>query len=149
MEKGAIYCRDNVWFRMENVIKLGIASFAKDRSSTYITSEVERGEYVLVIEIPLDKMIYIDKCLKNYFKSYNIYKGGGTEFYNRCIIELVELYLQKLNIEYKVLSEEEINLMNRCERVRNIPNVDNVKKAFNQLKIKHIIQNYKIKRSKK
>lgn len=149
MEKGAIYCRDNVWFRMENVIKLGIASFAKDRSSTYITSEVERGEYVLVIEIPLDKMIYIDKCLKNYFKSYNIYKGGGTEFYNRCIIELVELYLQKLNIEYKVLSEEEINLMNRCERVRNIPNIDKIKKIFNQLKIKSIIQKYKIKQSKK
>jgi hypothetical protein len=149
MEKGAIYCRDNLWFRMENVIKLGIASFAKDRSSTYITSEVERGEYVLVIEIPLDKMKYIDKCLKNYFKSYNIYKGGGTEFYNRCIIDLIELYLQKLNIEYKVLNEEEINLMNRCERVRNISNVDKIKKIFNKLKIKNIIQKYKIKRTKK
>jgi len=149
MEKGTIYCRDNVWFRMENVIKLGIASFAKDRSSTYITSEVERGEYVLVIEIPLDKMKYIDKCLKNYFKSYNIYKGGGTEFYNRCIIDLIELYLQKLNIEYKVLNEEEINLMNRCERVRNISNVDKIKKIFNKLKIKNIIQKYKIKRTKK
>jgi hypothetical protein len=62
------------------VIKMGIASFAKDRSNTYITCEVERGEYIYVIEIPLDKMKILDKCLKSFFR-YNIYKGGGTEFY--------------------------------------------------------------------
>jgi len=147
--KGTIYLRDNPWYKMENVIKMGIATFAKDRSNTYITGEVERGEYICVIEIPLDKMKVIDKCLKHYFKSFHIYKGGGTEFYDRCIIDLIELYFKNINIPYKILTKEEINLMNRCERVRNIPNVDKVKKAFNQLKIKNIIQNYKIKRSKK
>lgn len=146
--KGTIYLRDNSWYKMENVIKMGIATFAKDRSNTYITGEVERGEYICVIEIPLEKMKVIDKCLKHYFKSLHIYKGGGTEFYNRCIIDLIEPYFKNINIVYKVLTKEEINLMNRCERVRNIPNVDNVKKAFNQLKIKNI-QNYKIKQSKK
>jgi predicted helicase len=147
--KGTIYLRDNVWYKMENVIKMGIATFAKDRSNTYITGEVERGEYICVIEITLDKMKFIDKCLKHYFKSFHIYKGGGTEFYDRCIIDLIEPYFKNINIPYKILTKEEINLMNRCERVRNIPNVDKVKKAFNQLKIKNIIQNYKIKRSKK
>lgn len=147
--KGTIYLRDNTWYKMENVLKMGIASFAKDRSNTYITGEVERGEYVCVIEIPLDKMVFIDKCLKHYFKSYHIYKGGGTEFYNRHIIDLIEPYLKKINIVYKVLNKEEINLMNRCERVRNIPNVDKVKNAFNQLKIKDIIQKYKVKRNTK
>jgi predicted helicase len=147
--KGTIYLRDNVWYKMENVIKMGIATFAKDRSNTYITGEVERGEYICVIEITLDKMKFIDKCLKHYFKSFHIYKGGGTEFYDRCIIDLIEPYFKNINIPYKILTKEEINLMNRCERVRNIPNVDKVKKSFNQLKIKNIIQNYKIKRSKK
>ena len=147
--KGTIYLRDNAWYKMENVIKMGIATFAKDRSNTYITGEVERGEYICVIEITLDKMKFIDKCLKNYFKSFHIYKGGGTEFYDRCIIDLIEPYFKNINIQYKILTKEEINLMNRCERVRNIPNVDKVKKVFNQLKIKNIIQNYKIKRSKK
>ena len=147
--KGTIYLRDNAWYKMENVIKMGIATFAKDRSNTYITGEVERGEYICVIEIPLDKMKFIDKCLKHYFKSFHIYKGGGTEFYDRCIIDLIEPYFKNINIPYKILTKEEINLMNRCERVRNIPNVDKVKKSFNQLKIKNIIQNYKIKRSKK
>jgi len=147
--KGTIYLRDNAWYKMENVIKMGIATFAKDRSNTYITGEVERGEYICVIEITLDKMKFIDKCLKHYFKSFHIYKGGGTEFYDRCIIDLIEPYFKNINIPYKILTKEEINLMNRCERVRNIPNVDKVKKSFNQLKIKNIIQNYKIKRSKK
>ena len=147
--KGTIYIRDNAWYKMENVIKMGIATFAKDRSNTYITGEVERGEYICVIEITLDKMKFIDKCLKHYFKSFHIYKGGGTEFYDRCIIDLIEPYFKNINIPYKILTKEEINLMNRCERVRNIPNVDKVKKVFNQLKIKNIIQNYKIKRSKK
>jgi hypothetical protein len=147
--KGTVYLRDNTWYKMENVIKLGIATFAKDRSNTYITGEVERGEYICVIEIPLDKMKFIDKCLKQYFKSFHIYKGGGTEFYDRCIIDLIELYFKDINIQYKILTKEEINLMNRCERVKNIPNVDKVKKVFNQLNIKNIIQNYKIKQSKK
>jgi superfamily II DNA or RNA helicase len=147
--KGTIYIRDNAWYKMENVIKMGIATFAKDRSNTYITGEVERGEYICVIEIPLDKMKIIDKCLKHYFKSFHIYKGGGTEFYDRCIIDLIEPYFKNINIPYKILTKEEINLMNRCERVRNIPNVDKVKKAFNQLNIKNIIQTYKIKRIEK
>ena len=140
--KGTIYFRDNVWYKMENVIKMGIASFARDRANTYITGEVERGEYVSVIEIPLDKMRVIDKCLKNYFKEYNVYKGGGTEFYNRIIIDLIEPYLKTLNIDYKVLTKEEINLMNRCDRMRNI---DSVKRIINQINIKNIIQKYKDK----
>jgi superfamily II DNA or RNA helicase len=140
--KGTIYLRDNAWYKKEHVIKMGIASFAKDRSNTYITGEVERGEYVSVIEIPLDKMRTIDKFLKNYFKEYNIYKGGGTEFYDRSIIGFIEPYLNLLNIDYKVLTPEEILLMNRCERIRNIPNVDKVKTFFNKLKKKDI-QKYK------
>ena len=143
--KGTIYLRDNAWYKMENVIKMGIASFAKDRSSTYITSEVERGEYIYVIEIPLDKMKILDKCLKSFFRSYNIYKGGGTEFYNRCIIDLIEPYLKKINIEYHVLTKEEINVMNRCDRIRNILNSGKVKDIF----IKNIIQKYRNKRENK
>ena len=151
--KGTIYLRDNAWYKTENVIKMGIATFAKDRSNTYITGEVERGEYICVIEIPLDKMKLIDKSLKHYFKTFHIYKGGGTEFYNRYIIDLIEPYFKNINIPYKILTKEEINFMNRHERVRNIlnviPNVDKVKKVFNELNLKNIIQTYKIKRSKK
>ena len=60
---GTIYLRDNTWYKRVNVIKMGITSFAKDRSTTYITGEVE---------IPLDKMNILYKYLKLYFKAYNI-----------------------------------------------------------------------------
>ena len=143
--KGTIYFRDNAWYKMENVIKMGISSFVKNRSNGYITGEIERGEYIYVIEIPLDKMKILDKCLKMYFKSYHIYRGGGTEFYNRCIIDLIEPYLQNLNMEYRIFTKEEIQLLNRCERVTNIPNVNKVKNIFNQLNVNHIIEKYKIK----
>jgi predicted helicase len=148
--KGSIYLRDNEWFANRNVIKMGIASYAKDRNSTYITSEPLAGEYLVVIEIPLDKMRVIDKYLKLYFKSYNVYHtGSGTEFYNRCIVSLIEPYLKKLNVEYKVLTKEEIELMNRCERLMNIPNIDIIKSAFNKINLRDIIQQFKNKRINK
>lgn len=131
---GTIYLRDNEWFRMKNVIKLGIATFAKDRSSTYITGEVERGEYICVIEIPLEIMTKLDKCLKTYFKRYHVYYGGGTEFYKRDIIGLVELYLQKINVPHKVLTREEIEAMNRSERIQHLP-------TFVKNMIKRLVRN--------
>ena len=146
--KGIIYLRDNEWFEIRSVIKLGVSSFAKDRSSTYITGEPERGEYIYAIEIPLDKMKLLDKSLKSYLKSYHIYKGGGTEFYNKCIIDLIEQYLQKTTIQYKILTKDEILLMNRNERVKNMLYVDKVKKLFNQINLQKTIQKYKDKKNK-
>lgn len=149
MVKGFIYLRDNNWWQKENVIKMGITTFAKDRNNTYITSEIERGEYICLIEISLDKMKILDKVLKTYFKVYNIYKGGGTEFYDRCIIDLLVPYLNDTNITFKVLTIDEINSMNRCERIRNLPNIEIVKKLINTINIKNIIKQYKSKRAKK
>ena len=145
--KGTIYLRDNAWYKMENVIKMGISSTVKSRNTAYITGEIERGEYILIVEIPLDKMRILDKCLKTYFKSYHVYKGGGTEFYNRCIIDLIEPYLQQINMEYKILTKEEINITNRSERVSNIPNINKVKQIFNQLNVQNVIQKYKTKKT--
>ena len=146
ISKGFIYLRDNNWWLRENVIKMGISTFAKDRNNTYITSEIERGEYICLIEISLDKMKILDKFLKTYFKPYNIYKGGGTEFYDRNIIDLLVSYLNTINVNFKVLTQDEINSINRCERIRNLPNIDNIKSIFNKIKIKNIIQQYKNKR---
>jgi superfamily II DNA or RNA helicase len=147
-ETGTIYLRDNAWYKMENVIKMGIASFAKDRNNTYITGEVERGEYICVIEIPLDKMKILDKVFKSYFKEYNIYKGGGTEFYNRCITELIEPYLKKINIEYKILTSDEILLMNRCERIKNMQNINKIKNIINKVNVCEFINKLKANKIK-
>jgi superfamily II DNA or RNA helicase len=149
MMKGFIYLRDNNWWQKENVVKMGITTFAKDRNNTYITSEIERGEYICLIEISLDKMKILDKVLKTYFKVHNIYKGGGTEFYDRCIIDLLVPYLNDTNITFKVLTKDEMNSINRCDRIKNLPNIEIVKKLLNTINIKNIIKQYKSKRAKK
>jgi len=144
-QKGAIYFRDNEWYKTENVVKMGVSSSLIDRSNTYITGEIIRGEYIYVIEIPLDKINIIDKMTKNYFKQYNIYKGGGTEFYNICIIELIEPYLKQTKLDYRVLTTDEINLLNRTIKIRNIPNLNKVKQFINQISIKTISEKYREK----
>ena len=130
---GNIYIRDNPWYRTENVVKLGIATNAKDRTGPYITGEVIRGEYLIVVEIPLDKLTEVDKKLKIHFKKYNIYKGGGTEFYDRCILNLLVQYLKTLNIECNVLSPTQIENMERVLRNQQFENIDQTikNKLFN------------------
>jgi predicted helicase len=131
--KGIIYIRNNIWYETENVVKLGITSSAKDRNNTYITGEVKSGYYMLVIKIPIEKMRLLDKLLKQYFTPYHIYKGGGTEFYDRSIINLIEPYLRKLNIIFRVLTKDEIDKMERIERL-----ISKIKQIFNQINFKKI-----------
>ena len=147
--KGTIYLRDTEWYRAKNVIKMGITSNPKDRSSNYITGEVERGEYILVVEIPLEKMKPIDDLLKYKFRNYHIYYGGGTEFYDRSIYNLVVPYLQTLNIEYKVLSKEEIDIMERCARIKNMKKIDQIKKIINQINFASFIEKLKYNKQMK
>ncbi len=118
---GYIYLRDNLWFQHENVIKLGVSKNIINRGSGYITGEVIRGKYILVIEIPLEFQHDIDLKMKDYFDPYHVNKGGGTEFYQREIIHLVVDFIQHVNIQYKVLSENEIDLLERsCENYSRI-----------------------------
>jgi hypothetical protein len=93
---GFVYLRDNDWFRTENVIKMGIATNIRSRESTYITGEIKRGKFIKVFQVPDIKLCIIDKCLKRYFKDYLVYRGGGTEFYDRRVIDLIEPYLMKM-----------------------------------------------------
>lgn len=115
--KGYIYLRDNKWFQHENIIKLGVSKDIINRGSVYITSEFIRGKYILVIEIPHEILHDIDIKMKRHFKPYHVYKDGGTEFYKRDIIDLVVLFIQSSSISYKVLSEYEMDLLERTTRI--------------------------------
>ena len=113
--KGTIYIRDNELCKFKNIYKLGIASFAKNRDDAYTTYEHQRGEFIFIVEIPLNIMRLVDKHLKTYLKPYNNYiLFGGTEYYNRCIIDLIIPALDEYKktcyeqFEYKILTKEEI-----------------------------------------
>jgi predicted helicase len=126
---GFIYLRNNEWYKSKNIIKMGISYNIRNRESTYKTSEPIAGEYIFVIEILSNKidLSILDKYLKNNFKSNNIYFDSGTEFYNYEIKNDIEPYLKTLDIDYKVLTKEEIYLINLNNRLDNLNNRLNIK----------------------
>lgn len=140
--KGSIYIRDNEWWKKENVYKMGKADFAKDRESPYITGEPIRGEYVLILEMPYNKikMRLIDNLLKQHFQYLNVNKGGGTEFYERCIKDEIIPFLDKMKIEYVIKDVDDINRKIRKHHIQN-----KMKKLFKTYK-KSLIQLSKSKK---
>jgi hypothetical protein len=123
--KGIIFLKSNIWYEMENVIKIGFTNSMKEKNNFYITNNINREKNILLIEISLKEIVVIEKLLKNNFKQYHIYKSDRTNFYNRCISELIEPYLKSLNIEYKIL------LRNKNHNIIKDKQITNIKKILN------------------
>ncbi len=119
---GYIYIRTNESYDKYNAYKLGKASNIKDRENAYITGDIKRGKYILIIELSKGKENIIEKYLEYKFKSdgLHVYYNGGTEFYNKKIIDLIIPYLNELNLEYRILTDNEINSLNRTNRLNKI-----------------------------
>lgn len=125
-----IYLRTNDWHDLtgklynlaENLIKIGVTTNLTERASVYKTSEYKLGKYVYVIQIPANKMHYLDCKIKYRFDFCNRYAGGATEMYDSIINGVpistyIVRFLQQLNIEHSVLNPEEIaNLNERVKR---------------------------------
>ena len=142
---GYIYLRDNEWYEQRNVIKMGIASHARNRDNTYITGEIKRGYYRQLIEIPHSSLKFVDNLLKYHFKKYNILFDGGTEFYDRCILDnnMIIDFLNSIIISYRILSQDEIDKMKYFNYdINNKLQTENI----NVHKIKHIINSIDIKK---
>ena len=124
-DTGYIYIRIHESYDIYGACKLGKASNIPDRDSTYATGEIKRGSFIKVFE--MDNIGMIEQQLQQYFNEYNIYYDGGTEFYKKDIIELIEPYFIKNNIKYKSLSKDEIDKLLRKER----SNDNNIHKDIN------------------
>jgi len=116
---GYIYLRHHESYDVDNVYKMGKTNNIPERDGVYITSELKRGNFIDVYEVPIEELDNIDQLLKNEFHKLNVYKGGGTEFYKTKIQSLIEPFINKLGIEYRKLSNQEISDLVRCNRIRN------------------------------
>jgi len=138
MNYGYIYIRIHESYDKYNVCKLGKTTNLIERNSTYKTGEVECGIYKLVIKMSKNKLDIIERLLQNYFKTlnYHYYLNGGIEFYKKDIISLIIPYLKTLNLEFTVLSKDQIDNMTRFNKnkVSNIFNKINIKNFINLLK---------------
>jgi len=138
---GYIYVRNHPSYDADNACKMGKASNIPERDTQYATSEIKRGYFEAVFEIPQEKMGIVERLLQNEFCELNIKYDAVTEFYNKKIITLIEPYLIKLGIKYKKLSKQEINDLVRCNRVRKTLKKINVKSLIYILKSKRTNKN--------
>lgn len=115
---GYLYIRFNEYLTtMYDACKLGITGNMPNRNNGYITGEVKPGFWKLVFEVPFEQMEIIEKLLQIDFQKFHIYHpSGATEIYKKAITDLVEPHLIKYGIEYKKLSEDEINNLSRTKR---------------------------------
>jgi predicted helicase len=118
---GYIYIRTNEYWDTYNSCKLGKTENIINRENNYVTSELKRGRYILVLQIILELLDLVEKKLQIEFTKYNIYNDAGTEFYNKEIINLILPFLDKENIKYKILSDEEIDNLIAKKYISYIP----------------------------
>jgi predicted helicase len=111
-----IYIRDNEWYKQHNIYKVGITTSIKDRDNTYITGEIDRGIFIKIYEL-IDKtkqqLKIIDNLLKKNLLYLNKYNDGGTEFYDRTVINQIDIFLNKFKIKYKIIDDIELKRINR------------------------------------
>lgn len=118
-DKGYLYVRFNELFDMYNSCKFGMCENIPNRENNYITTEVKKGYFKLVIEVNIKILVQLENEIKSYFgKLYNTYIDAGTEIFKKDIVSLIEPYLIEKNISYKILSEDEIK--NLCRKVYEI-----------------------------
>jgi len=103
-EYGYIYVRDNLFYQSENVYKVGITRNLYARENTYKTGEVIKGKFIIIIQVPFKLLNNLDNNLKLRLQSYNINKGGGSEFYTRDVIEIIIQYLHDINIPHTIMN---------------------------------------------
>ena len=118
--KGYIYIRTNEYWDLFYVCKLGKTSNILDRENNYITSEIHRGKYIMIIELNIDIMDIIEIKLQKYFNKlgFHIKINAGTEFYKKDIIENIIPYLIENKINHKILSDLEIDNLIRKHRIQ-------------------------------
>jgi len=160
IDNSYIYIRDNEWYKQNNVYKVGITTSIKDRNNSYITGEYNRGIFIKIYELYItnEQLKIIDKIFKLKFKNINKYNNGGTEFYDRIIIDKIELFLDKIKIKYKIIDENDLKRINRCRYdiynnysslVKKLNSINNQIKPYNyQLDVLNNIDNFYINNDK-
>jgi predicted helicase len=131
--KGYIYVRNHPSYDVDNSCKLGKTENIPDRDTQYATGEIRRGWFEPVFELYSYTHI-VEKLLQNEFSNLNIKFNGGTEFYDKQIINMIEPFFQKNNIKYKKLCIQEIELLIRKNRLKKIFKKVNKKLLINSLK---------------
>lgn len=117
--KEYIYIRRHENYDKYNVCKLGQTTNIPNRNSHYNTSEYIPGKFIAVYRITTNTSSKIETLLQRRFEEFHRLGGGGIEYYDIQIIDLIETHLNEL-CEYEKLSEDDINDLIRTPREKDI-----------------------------
>lgn len=131
---GYIYIRQHESYNIENVCKLGVTTNIPERDNQYVTGEIRRGYFNNVYEISIKQLNIIDNLLKYEFQYLNVKYNGGTEFYNKQIIDLIEPFFNTIGIKYRKLSSNEITKLTKNNRIKHIIKKIDIKSLIQLLK---------------
>jgi superfamily II DNA or RNA helicase len=146
-----LYLRQNESGDLHNAYKLGITTQIIERKNTYISGEVVPGEYISVFKILNKNLEVLEYDLICYLKqhNYHIYKDGGTEFFSKEIINIIEPYLQDNFVKYIKLTDDEIYNIKRKRRqytklcnimkIYKLKRMSMINRAFNTIRRYNII----------
>jgi len=100
---GYIYLRSHESYDKYNAYKLGKTEDCIGRNSTYITREIVRGEFIMILQVSIDELSKIEIDLQKHFKELGLHisENGGTEFFHKLIIELIKPYLKEKGYDFK------------------------------------------------
>lgn len=130
---GYIYIRNHPSYRgitnkgrHFNVCKVGKTHNIPDRDCQYATGELIRGHMENVFEVSIEQMDGIERLLQMEFKYLNIKYDGGTELFDKKIMNLIEPYFVDNNITYRKLTRQEITDLIKFhkKRTKNNKNID-------------------------
>lgn len=162
---GYIYIRKNPYWDNDSCYKIGKTEDILNRESTYITSEIRRGQLIKLfkfINITEEYLNKIDSILKIELKEYNYYIDAGTEFFKyECIDKIINIF-KEYNINYIELTEYDINKLTRkvYENIKlnnnhkeyDIQNIIDISSIYtprsDQIEILNICKEYFIKNDK-
>lgn len=129
-----IYIRQNKYWKLDNVCKIGSTTNIPDRNSQYITCEPIKGKFTHVFEFyENDIALRIEKGIQKEFNKFHFNENGGTEFFDIKIIDFIDQYIKDQNYEFKKLTDMEINNLSR--KKRNKKNKSEYENRFYQTEI--------------
>jgi predicted helicase len=143
-----IYVRSSKLWNTVNVYKMGITDNIIDRESTYITYELERGEYLKIFKCKNIDRLLLDDLITDKFEYLNIYNDAGTELYNKKILEEIEPFLDSQGIEYEILKQHEINSLERKIREKHKSVLDKQKKDRCDRRLIRVMEQVSLKHRK-
>ena len=140
---GYIYIRSHPAYDAHDACKMGKTESIPERDAQYATGEIERGKFEPVFEVHIRQMSMVENLLKCKFSKLNVKLDAGTEFFNKKIITLIEPYLCKVGIQFRRLSEEEIEKMNRKYRIQKLFKMI-IQKMTNQEIAPYVVQSKRL-----